>query len=272
MALIKKDIKIAVIGAGKIGEAIINSLIEAGYKNIVATCRTERRKKELSYLPIDVFLDNRKAASKSDILIVSVKPNQVVPVLSELKDYVVGGKRLVISVAAIITTSYLEDRFRGIKVIRAMPNINIIARHSATAICRGKNIDIEDIRIARELFEAMGFVIEVDEKYMDAITAYSGSGPAYVLEFFESFLLAGLKIGLPRDIAYDLAIHTIIGSAKLLERGNKHPAEYRDMVITPGGVTIDAVHILERTGFKADIIDAIKEAYEKAKDIASILI
>ncbi len=246
--------------------------MNAGYRNIIATCRTERRKKELSYLGIDVFINNEKAVSSSDILILSVKPNQVIPVLEEVREYVMNGKRLIISVAAIITTKYLEDRFEGIRVIRAMPNINIIARHSATAICRGRNVGEKDVMMARKLFEAMGFVVEVEEKYMDAVTAYSGSGPAYVLEFFESFLLAGLKIGLPRDIAYDLAIHTIIGSAKLLEKGDKHPAEYRDMVITPGGVTIDAVHILERTGFKADIIDAIKEAYEKARNISEKLV
>lgn len=249
----------------------MNALLATGYKNITATCRTGRRKKELSYLPIEVLLDNRKAASTSDVIILSVKPHQVIPVFKEIEEYVENGKRLVISVAAIITTRKIEESVKGIRVVRAMPNINLIARHSATAVCRGTNVSEDDMNLVKELFGAMGYVVEVDEKYIDAITAYSGSGPAYVLEFFEAFLLAGLKIGLPRDIAYDLAIHTIIGSAKLLEKGGKHPAEYRDMVITPGGVTIDAIHILEKTGFKADIIDAVKEAYEKCKNFSQNL-
>lgn len=152
-----------------------------------------------------------------------------------------------------------------------MPNINAIVGLSATAISKGKSATQEDLDMAKEIFSYIGFVITLEEKYMDAVTAFSGSGPAYVLQFYEAFLLAGLKIGLPRDAISQLALYTITGTAKLLEELEKHPAWLRDMVITPGGVTIDAVHVMEEKGFKAILMSAIYEAYKKSKNISELL-
>jgi len=254
---------------GKIGEAIARALVDNGYRNVVGTVRTERRKQELSHLPIPIIRDNRKAASTSEIIFLSVKPTQVAGVLKEIGELLSG--KILISVAAAVSTSYIESLAPGTKVIRAMPNINIVVKSSATAISPGKNASKEDVEVARRLFETMGYVVEVDEKYQDAITAFSGSGPAYMLIFFESLLLAGLKVGLPRDVALELAVNTVTGTAKLLEKLGKHPAELRDMVITPGGVTIEAVHVMEREGFRAILMEAVERAFKKSEEISKKL-
>ena len=254
---------------GKIGEAILKALLSEGYKNLVGTVRTERRRNQLSGIGAPILLNNREAVKNSEIVFICVKPHQVAGVLKETSDLLKG--KLIISVAAAVTTSYIESLAPGARVIRAMPNINIVARHSATAITAGKSASKEDLEIAKKLFESMGYCVVVEERYMDAITAYSGSGPAYALIFFEALLLAGLKVGLPRDIALELTIHTLSGTAKLLEKLKAHPAELRDMVITPGGVTIEGVHVLEKEGFRAMIIDAVNEAYKKSSVITQAL-
>jgi len=231
--------------------------------------RTERRLRQLEELGIPVLLDNRKAVGGARIVFLCVKPHQVPGVLREVSDLLAG--KLLISVAAAVATEYLESLAPGARVVRAMPNINIMAGHSATAISPGRRASEEDVKVAKELFELMGYCVVVEERYMDAITAYSGSGPAYALVFFEALLLAGLKVGLPRDVALELAIHTLSGTAKLLEKVKAHPAELRDMVITPGGVTIEGVHVLEKAGLRAIIIDAVSKAYLKSAEISRAL-
>jgi len=263
-----KNCRIAVIGVGKIGEGILRGLLKAGYKNLIGTVRTAKRLESID-LPVEVILDNRKAVEKADIVFLCVKPHQVKQVLKEISDLL--QDKLLISVAAAITTSYIERIVEGVKVVRAMPNISIIAGYSATAICPGSNVTEEELRKAKELFDSMGYCVIIDERYMDAVTAFSGSGPAYVLVFYEALLLAGLKVGLPREIASELAAHTMIGSVYLLNKAGRHPAELRDMVITPGGVTIDAIHVLEQKGFRAILIDAISKAYEKSKNLSKII-
>ncbi len=235
----------------------------------MGTVRTERRRAQLKNLGIPILLDNREAVKGADIVFICVKPHQVAGVLRQTADLLKG--KLLISVAAAVTTEYIESLAPGARVVRAMPNINIIVGCSATAISPGKSAGEEDLKIAKKLFELMGYCVVVEERYMDAITAYSGSGPAYALMFFEALLLAGLKVGLPRDVALELAIHTLSGTAKLLESLKAHPAELRDLVITPGGVTIEGVHILEKAGFRAVVIDAVSEAYEKSAKITSLL-
>ena len=263
-----KNDRIAVIGVGKIGEGILRGLLKAGYKNLIGTVRTVKRLESID-LPVKIILDNRKAVEKADIVFLCVKPHQVKQVLEEISDLL--RDKLLISVAAAITTSYIERIIEGVKVVRAMPNISIIAGYSATAICPGSNVTEEELRKAKELFDSIGYCVIIDERYMDAVTAFSGSGPAYVLVFYEALLLAGLKVGLPREIASELAAHTMIGSVYLLNKAGKHPAELRDMVITPGGVTIDAIHVLEQKGFRAILIDAISKAYEKSKSLSEMI-
>jgi len=264
-----RETPIAVIGVGKIGEAIVRALLKAGFGNVIGTVRTKRRQEQLRGLRIPVLLDNRKAIKGAEVVFLCVKPHQVPGVLRKISDLLAG--KLLISVAAAVRTDYLETLAPGARVVRAMPNINITVGHSATAITPGRTASEEDLAVTKELFDLMGYCVVVEERYMDAITAYSGSGPAFAFIFFEALLLAGLKVGLPRDIALELAIHTLTGTAKLLEATKAHPAELRDMVITPGGVTIEGVHVLERAGFRAIIMDAVNETYRKAADIARAL-
>lgn len=201
-------------------------------------------------------------------MIIAVKPGQVKDVLEEIKDCVKG--KPLISVAAAVSTGYIE-KIVDARVVRAMPNINAMVGLSATAITKGNSATQEDLDVAKEIFSHIGFVTVLEEKYMDAVTAFSGSGPAYVLQFYEAFLLAGLKIGLPRDAINQLALYTIKGTAKLLEDFERHPAWLRDLVITPGGVTIDAIHVMEEKGFKAILMSAIFEAFKKSEDISKLL-
>lgn len=218
---------------------------------------------------LDATLNNREAACWADLVFISVKPGQVEDVLREIADCVRG--KLLISVAAAVTTGFIESLVEA-RVVRAMPNINAAVGHSATAVAGGKSSTREDVETALHLFSLIGYATELDEKYLDAVTAFSGSGPAYVLQFYEALLLAGLKIGLPREAIKNLALHTIAGTAKLLEEmSSEHPAGLRDMVITPGGVTIDAVHVMEERGFKAILMSAIEKAYEKSAEISRLL-
>jgi len=244
-------------------------LLKAGFEKLIGTVRTVRRKEAIRNLPVTIVLDNREAVKDADIVFLCVKPYQVKKVLLEISGLL--RDKLLISVAAAVSTSVIEKIVEEVKVVRAMPNISIIAGYSATAISPGSNVTEQELAIAKELFDSMGYCIVVDEQYMDAVTAFSGSGPAYVLVFYEALLLAGLKIGLPREIASELAIHTLIGSVHLLNKAGKHPAELRDMVITPGGVTIDAIHILEQKGFRAILIDAIEKAYKKSRTLSELL-
>lgn len=236
--------------------------------SVKATCRTNKRLQELKSLGLDATLDNKSAACWADIIIISVKPGQVKDVLKEIKDCVTG--KLIISVAAAVSTSFIE-RIVSARVVRAMPNINALVGKAATALSKGKSASEEDLETAKNIFSYIGYVTTLEEKYMDAVTAFSGSGPAYVLQFYEAFLLAGLKIGLPREAISQLALHTITGTAKLLEELERHPAWLRDMVITPGGVTIDAIHVMEEKGFKAILMSAIEKAFLKSVEISKKL-
>jgi len=209
------------------------------------------------------------AAESSSVIIISVKPHQVRSVIEEVRDVVSG--KLIISVAASVPTEVIERAARGARVIRVMPNINALVGRSITAVAPGRTATEEDVRLALEIFGCVGDCVVVEEELMDAITAYSGSGPAYVLEFLEALIYAGLRIGLPRDKALELAIKTLVGTSKLLSETKAHPAELRELVVTPGGVTIEAIYALERNGFKATLMDAIYEAYKRAKELSKKL-
>jgi len=235
---------------------------------VKATCKTDKRLKELLSMGLDATLDNREAACWADVVFIAVKPGQVGEVLKEIAGCVKG--KLLISVAAAVTTGYIESLVDA-RVVRAMPNINAAVGHSATAVSGGKSSTREDVEAALHLFSMIGYAVELDEKYLDAVTAFSGSGPAYVLQFYEALLLAGLKVGLPRRAVEELALHTIAGTARLLEEMSEHPAGLRDMVITPGGVTIDAIHVMEEKGFKAILMSAVEKAYEKSAAISKLI-
>ncbi|NJE25184.1 pyrroline-5-carboxylate reductase [Thermococcus sp. MV5] len=252
--------RIAVIGAGTIGSAVAKALTEEGY-DVIVTRRKIEKVKWLGKYGVEISNDNKAAAEKADVIILTVKPNKVKKVLEEIKPAVEG--KILISFAAGLSLNFLK-KLTDAKLVRAMPNIAILVKESFTAYT-ADDLDRKEIEIVEKIFGAFGRCVRVDEEYMDAITGLSGSGPAYVSVFLESLIYGGLKVGLPRDTALLAAAQTLLGTAKLLLETNFHPAQIRDMVITPGGTTIDGIFELEDSRLRTAIMKAIDAATKKSR-------
>lgn len=257
--------RIAVIGAGTIGSAIVKSLLRKGFKNITATRRQAERLKELVDLGATVSSDNKEAAAKADVIILGVKPSDALEVLEEIKEETAG--KLVISVAAALPLQLLKGRAPRSKFIRAMPNMAVLVQESFTAYCVDKDVTGEDRERAEEIFEAMGSHRNVAETYMDAITGLSGSAPAYLAIVVEALMYAGLKVGLPRDLALASSAQSLVGLGKLIQQTGKHPAELKDLVVTPAGVTIEAIYQVESGGIRTAIMNGVEAATKKSQTI-----
>jgi pyrroline-5-carboxylate reductase len=256
--------KIAVIGAGMMGGAIVKSLLKSGYSGkITATDIQLERLKEQEKLGIAVSTDNRKAAAGSDIVFIVVKPGDVEKVLrgigKEVKD------KLVISVAATVPLKFLKKIIPEARIVRIMPNVGALVQASYTAYCCEENVTQKDKDKVKTILNMMGICEEVDEKYMDAITALSGSGPGYLSIIIEALMYAGLKVGLPRNIALYSAAQTVLGTGKLIIELQEHPARIKDMVTTPGGTTIEAIYELEGSHIRQALMRAVEEATKKSQ-------
>ena len=259
--------RIAVIGAGMIGGAVAKALSEAGH-DVIATRRNTEKARWLEKYGVRVEKDNRKASEWAEVVFLAVKPNKVGKVLDEIGDILSG--KLLISLAAGIPTALLRRKAPKAKIVRAMPNIAILVKESFTAYAVD-GLEDEDIKTVNELFSVFGKCLRVEEEHMDAITGLSGSGPAYVSVFLESMMYGGLKVGLPRDIARLAAAQTLLGTAKLLLESSDHPAEIRDMVITPGGTTIDGIFELEEGKIRTAVMKAIDASTKKSKILSTRL-
>jgi len=251
--------RVAVLGAGTIGGAIAKALKKAGY-DVVATRRRVEKAKELLELGIDVISDNRKAAESADVVFIAVKPSKVGDVLEEIADLIEG--KLVISVVAGVSLKELK-RFAKAKFVRAMPNIAVLVGESFTAYAT--ELEGEEVELVEKLLRTFGDCVRVEEEHMDAITGLSGSGPAYVTVFLEAMVYGGLRVGLPRDLAKRASLQTLLGTAKLLMETERHPAEVREWVITPGGTTIDGVFELEEGKIRTAIMKAVDAATKKSR-------
>jgi len=258
--------RIAVIGAGMIGGAVAKALSEEGHE-VVATRRNLEKARWLEEHGVKLERDNRKAAEWAEVVFLTVKPNKVGKVLDEVGD--LEGKML-ISLAAGIPLRYLRSKAKKAKIVRAMPNIAILVKESFTAYAID-GLSEKDMKVVESLFSAFGRCLRVEEEHMDAITGLSGSGPAYVSVFLESMIYGGLKVGLPRDIARIAAAQTLLGTAKLLLESSEHPAEIRDMVITPGGTTIDGVFELEEGKIRTTVMKAIDASTKKSRILSTRL-
>jgi pyrroline-5-carboxylate reductase len=258
--------KISVIGAGMMGGAIIKSLLKADYKGkITAVDIKIERLNEFENLGVKVSTDNVKAASGADIVFIIVKPADVETVLKGISKEVKG--KLVVSVAATVPLNFLKKHAPEAKLVRIMPNLGALVQASYTAYCCGTNVDEEDKRQIKTLLNMMGICEEVDEKYMDALTALSGSGPGYLSIIIEALAYAGLKVGLPRNIALTSAAQTVMGTAKLVVDLKEEPAKIRDMTTTPGGTTIEAIYQIEQSQIRPALMRAIEEATKKSQAI-----
>jgi pyrroline-5-carboxylate reductase len=263
--------KLAVLGAGKLGEALIKGLLQAGViaaKDIrVTTGHQQRLDYVSSRFGISGTLSNRAAAEDADIIILSVKPQTVQLVLSDIGDSL-RPDQLLISVAASVSTSFIENLISSpTPVIRAMPNTPSLLNKGMTGIAPGRNANASHTELARFIFDSVGRTVVADEKHMDAITGLSASGPAFIYIVIESLAEAGVKVGLPRDIATELAAQTVVGAGSMVLETAEHPAKLKDMVTTPAGCTIDGILELEEGGLRVTLIKAVVKATQRAKEL-----
>ncbi len=259
--------KIAVIGTGMMGGAIIKSLLKGKIapSTITAVDIQADKLKEFEALGVKTGTDNAKAAAQADIIFVIVKPGDVAKVLKEISKEIKG--KLVISVAATVPLSFLKKNASESKIVRIMPNLCAMVQAAYTAYCCTETVTSQDKEAVKELLNMMGICDEVEEKYMDAITAVSGSGPGYMSIIIEALTYAGLKVGLPRNIALNCAAQTVMGTGKLVTELHEEPAKIKDMTTTPGGTTIEAIYQIEQSQIRPAMIRAIEEATKKSQII-----
>jgi pyrroline-5-carboxylate reductase len=265
--------RVAVLGAGKMGGILIKALIEKHQlepDRVWATVGHEGRARELSHkLGVSVTTDNMAAVKDADVILICVKPQVVQELTEQIADNVTANQ-LVISVAASVHTSQIESTLgAGVPVVRAMPNTPCVLGQGMTALCKGQYAEATHVDRARALFNVVGRTVVVDEKHMDAVTGLSASGPAYIYIILESLAEAGVKVGLPRDIATLLAAQTALGAATVVLETGDHPALLKDAVTTPAGCTIDGIMELEEGKLRVTLIKAVVKAAQRAKELAS---
>jgi pyrroline-5-carboxylate reductase len=263
--------RVAVLGAGKIGGILLRAFLQKNLvlpKNARATVKHPERAAELSKaLGVSVTTDNRAAARGADIILIAVKPLIVAEVAQAIRGDV-GPNTLVISVAASVPTSHLEQKLpSGVPVIRAMPNTPCAIGMGMTGLAKGSHATAAHLEIARTLFESAGRVAVVDEKLMDAVTGLSASGTAFIYVILESLAEAGVKTGLSREIATLLAAQTMAGAAEMVLQTGDHPALLKDGVTTPAGCTIDGLLELEDGKVRVTLIKAVVKATERAREL-----
>jgi pyrroline-5-carboxylate reductase len=256
---------VAVIGAGVIGGAIARSLLNGKRRKVLATRRVVKNARELAALGVKVMSDNRKAARDADMVFLCVKPGDVSRVLKEISDDVKG--KLVVSTAATVPLGYYAKLVPKARFVRAMPNVAVLVDEAFTGYCCGEGVTAKDRELVRKMFEEFGTCAEVEEKHMDAITALSGSGPGYLSIIIEGLMYAGLRVGLPRDLALMSSAQTVLGTGKLVLKMKENPAKVKDMVTTPGGTTIEAIYELEGSQIRQALMRAVMEATEKSQSI-----
>ncbi|MCU0848517.1 MAG: pyrroline-5-carboxylate reductase [Spirochaetes bacterium] len=260
---------IGFIGAGNMAGAMITGLSDIAREDRLSAYDIDSTK--LIGLSdkygVEITPSLEALAAKTDIIIIAVKPDAVPAVCDGIRD-AAHDDRLIISIAAGISTASLEKMLgQNKKIVRAMPNTPLLAGEGMTVITAGKNATGDDMKAAEEIFSRSGRAITLPEKMMDAVTGISGSGPAYVFTFIQAMADGGVKHGIPRDKAVLLAAQTVLGSAKLVLQTGEEPFTLRGRVTSPGGTTIEAVHVLERGGFSGIVMDAIEAAAQKSRKL-----
>lgn len=262
---------IGFIGGGNMAEAIIKGLLAGGLPAasiLVAEPVSQRRAFLTSEYGVELHDENLNIIRRADIVILAIKPQVAASVLTGL-EAAISSDKLVISIMAGISTDFIEKIFaNGARVVRVMPNTPALIQGAATAVSPGRKATDQDLEIAREIFSRVGTVVTIPEKQMDAVTGLSGSGPAYVFTFIEALADAGVKNGLPRDIAAQLAVQTVLGAARMVAETGEHPALLREKVTSPGGTTIAALHTLENGRFRGLLMDAVDSACSRSKELS----
>jgi pyrroline-5-carboxylate reductase len=262
---------VAVIGAGKIGEVLLSGLLRAGWRadRLLATTRRAERAVELTERYGIRVVDNEAALDEADVLVVAVKPQDAGALMEDIGT-LVPGEKLVVSLCAGLPTSFFAKYLpTGTPVVRVMTNTPALVDEAMTAISAGPHATAEHLALAEELFHPLGRTIRVPESQQDAVTALSGSGPAYFYYLVEAMTDAGILLGLPRQVAHDLIVQTAIGSAIMLRESGEHPVKLREAVTSPAGTTINAIRELENHRVRAALLAALEAARDRAREIAA---
>jgi len=263
--------KIGVVGAGKIGSAIARAMIKAGLvtkDQVMASDVSDALRQAIAKeLDIKITPDNGQLCDFADVVILAVKPQIVEPVAKEIAKKL-GKSKLLISVAAGVPISRIEAGLeKGARVVRVMPNISCVVGAGAAGYAGGTNASAQDLDICGSILNSFGVGLPVEEKYLDAVTGLSGSGPAYVFLFMEALADGGVQVGLTRDVALKLAMQTVYGAARMALESAKHLGELKDEVTSPGGTTIAGLYTLEQRGFKGAVMEAIVNATRRSQEL-----
>ncbi len=262
------EVKLGFIGAGSMGGAMIRGLLGAGIvlrEHLLFYDPDPARKLEMEGLGARAAKDYA-ALMQAQVVVLAVKPQVIQAVMAALAEYA-RPSHLIISIAAGVTLAVLEAAFPESRLIRAMPNTPTMVGEGMAALAPGHRATEADLTLALDLFGAVGRAAPVEEKFLDAVTGLSASGPAYVAVFIEALADGGVKMGLPRSLALELAAQTVLGTARLCLEANLHPGVLKDQVTSPGGTTIAGLHALETGAFRATVISAVEAATIRAREL-----
>lgn len=262
--------KVGFIGGGQMAEALIGGMLSAklcGPDRIRTADQAVGRRDYLkSQFGIHVSESNRDIAAWGDCIVLAVKPHVIGEVLKDIAGELT--EALVVSIIAGVPISRITDSCgQQTRIIRAMPNTPALVREGMTVLAVGHGVGVQDVADVRQIFEGVGKVVPVEERFMDAVTGLSGSGPAYVFLAIEALIDGGVKMGLPRDIAKVLATQTVLGAARMVMETGQHPASLKDRVTSPGGTTMAGLHRLEQGGLRATLIDAVEAATKRSEEL-----
>jgi pyrroline-5-carboxylate reductase len=268
--LISKKI-IGIIGTGKMGEALISGLTKSKLVDGTTLNASDAVPQRRDYISkkynIQCYSNNQQVVKKSDIVILAVQPKDMKAVLDNIRDKLTS-RHLLISIAAGVSIDYISRNLKKtVSTIRAMPNNPCMIGEGMITITPTTDVSEENIQAAKEIFNSIGKTMVINEAYFDAVTALSGSGPAYIYLVIEALADGGVKVGIPKDFAIELAAQTVLGSARMVLETQEHPAKLKDMVATPGGTTVTGLMELEQGKIRASFIRAVEKATKRAKEL-----
>ena len=269
-----KDKTIAIIGAGNMGEALVRGLLGRGAVSarqlVAADVRPQRLELFARQFGIPVTGDNALAVGKADIVLLAVKPQQMSELLAELRA-AIDRSKLIISIAAGVPTTRIERELGDTtRVVRVMPNTPAQIGEGAAALCKGRHAADEDLAVADAILSAVGTTVRTDESFLDAVTALSGTGPAYLFLIAEAMVRAGMELGLPHEMARKLTLQTILGAAKLMIESGEEPSELRRKVTSPNGTTEAAMKVMAERGLVQIFVEAVKAAARRSEELSGV--
>ena len=264
--------RLAILGTGRLGEALLGGLLRSGgatADQVWCTVRSDDRARLLGETyGVRADTDSAGAAANADVVLIAVKPQNIRALLEQIAGKVHPGQT-VISVAAGVPTATIEDALAdGVPVVRVMSNVPVLVDEAMSAVAPGRNAGPEHVAVADRILGHVGKVVHLGEEHLDSVTALSGSGPAYFFLLAEAMIDAGILLGLSRDVATELIIQTMVGSAKMLRDTGRHPVELRESVTSPGGTTIAAIRVLEEERVRAAFLNAIEAAKKRSQELA----